>query len=366
MADTVRWGILGAGSMAEAFVRGLSALPDAAVSAVGSRSLDRARSFAERLGISKAMGSVEELVAAPEVDLVYIASPNHVHRAHMTLALNSGKPVLCEKPFALDADEAREVAELARSRGLLCMEAMWSRFVPGMARLRELVQGGAIGEVQMLSAQMGYPFEFRPGGRLWDPRQGGGVLLDLGVYLVSMALDLLGPVEGVVGFASMAETGVDDRVGLVLRHSGGRLSNLSASLTGATGNDAVLSGSGGLIRVAEPFYKPERLVVRSVSPISPGAGGGGDGGRLASLKGMPVVRSVARRLGPLIGLARGGTRDLVVPLSGNGYQYQAAEAMRCLRAGATESPVMPLDESIAVLDVMDEVRRRWGNPGPAS
>ncbi|QDV33342.1 Gfo/Idh/MocA family protein [Tautonia plasticadhaerens] len=362
MADTVRWGILGAGSMAEAFARGLAELPDAVVSAVGSRSLDRAKGLAERLRIPKAVGSVEELVASPEVDLVYVSTPNHVHREHMVLALGSGKPVLCEKPFALNAGEAREVAELARSAGLFCMEAMWSRFIPCMARLRELVRGGTIGEVQMLSAQMGYPFEYRPGGRLWDPGQGGGVLLDLGVYLVSMALDLLGPVEGVVGFASMAESGVDDRVGLVLRHSGGRLSNLSASLTGATGNDAVLSGSGGLIRVAEPFYRPERLTVRSVSPISPGADGSG-GGRLALLKGMPVVRSVARRIDPLIDLARGGRRDLVVPLSGNGYQYQAAEAMRCLRAGETESPVMPLDESIAILDVLDEVRRRWGDLG---
>jgi predicted dehydrogenase len=363
MADTIRWGILGAGSMAEAFVRGLATLPDTAVSAVASRSPARAQDFAKRLGIPKGTGSFEELVASPEVDIVYVASPNHAHRDHLLLALDAGKPALCEKPFTLDGNEAREVVDRARSRGVFCMEAMWSRFVPGMDRLRELVRDGAIGEVQMLSAQMGYPFVLEPGGRLWDPKQGGGVLLDLGVYLVSMALDLLGPVEGVVSFASMAESGVDDRVGLVLRHPGGRLSTLSASLTGATGNDASLSGSGGLIRVAEPFYRPERLTVRSVSPIRPGAGGGG---RLASLKGMPIVRSIARGLDPLLGLVKGGRRDLVIPHVGNGYQYQAAEAMRCLRAGLLESPVMPLDQSIAILDVLDEVRSRWGNPGPIS
>jgi predicted dehydrogenase len=346
--------------MAEAFAFGLRSLTHANAVAVASRSPDRARDFAGRLGIPTVFGSFDQLVDCPDVDIIYIATPNHLHREHMLLALDAGKPVLCEKPFALNGDEAREVVDRARSRGLFCMEAMWTRFVPAMTRLRSMVRDGSIGQVQMLSAQMGYPYVVDPDGRLWNPSAGGGVLLDLGVYLVALAIDLLGPVEGVVGDHSAAESGVDDRIGLVLRHPGGRIATLSASLTSATGNDALVSGDRGLIRVHEPFYRPERLSLRPVSPINPGAGGGGSG-RLARLKGNPLVRSMTRRVDPLLRMISGSQRGIVVPHVGNGYQYQAAEAGRCLREGLTESPIMPLDQSVAILDVLDQVRRQWAS-----
>ncbi|RUL88928.1 Gfo/Idh/MocA family protein [Tautonia sociabilis] len=358
MAETIRWGILGAGSMAEAFARGLKFVPDASVSAIASRNPDRAREAAARLGIPGAVAGFDELVASSNVDIVYIATPSHLHREHMLLALGAGKPVLCEKPFALDADQAREVADRARARKVFCMEAMWTRFLPATRRLVDILDTGQIGEPRLLSAQIGYPYVFEEGSRLWDPQAGGGALLDLGVYLVSFALTLLGPVEEVAGLAiARGQGGVDENVAVSLLHARGRLSSLAVSLSGATANEAVIAGSLGRLRVHEPVFRPERLSIRPASPIRPGAGGGG--GRLAGLKGIPMVRSLARRVEPIVGLVGRKTRSELLPIAGNGYQYQAIEAMRCLRSGEAESPLLPLDHSIAVLDILDRIRRSW-------
>ena len=194
MARQFRWGIVGSGAMAEAFVRDLRRAPRAIAAGVASRSEDRARQFAARCGVEKAYEGVEDLVSSPEIDVVYVASLNHQHSYHTIQAIEAGKPVLCEKPFAANAMAAREVVDRARDRKVFCMEAMWSRFVPGMVRLRTLVRSGAIGQVRMLSAQIGYPFAIERTGRLWDPSKGGGAMLDLGVYPISLAIDLLGPI----------------------------------------------------------------------------------------------------------------------------------------------------------------------------
>jgi len=358
MANTVRWGILGTGIMAEAFVRGLADLPGAEASVVGSRDAERATRFTQRLSIPRSHGSYEALANDPGIDIVYIASPNVAHRDHGLLSLDAGKPILCEKPFALNTAQGREVVERARQQGLFCMEAMWTRFLPLMARLRDLIRDGIIGQVQMLSAQMGYPFIYDPKGRLFDPALGGGVLLDMGVYLVALAFDLLGPPDEVVGRCSKAETGVDDRFAALLGYADGRLATLSASLTGATSNDAVISGSEGLVRVHEPIYRPDRMTLCSVSPIRPGTTG--EGGRLARIKGKTLVRSIKRRIGPLFGMLASRWDRVVVPYDGSGYHYQAAEAMRCLREGLIESPTMPLDQTVAILEVMDRLRASWG------
>jgi predicted dehydrogenase len=352
----LRWGILGTGAMAGAFARGLADLPGAEAVAVGSRDGGRAGEFARGLGIARSHGSYEDLAADPGVDIVYIASTNALHRDHALLCLDAGKPVLVEKPFALNATQAREVVERARQRGLFCMEAMWTRFLPLMGRLRGLVGEGAVGRVQSLSAQMGYPFVYEPGGRQFDPALGGGALLDVGVYLVSLAFDLLGAPDEVVGRCSKAATGVDDRFAALFVYSDGRLATLSASLVGATSNDAVVAGSEGLIRVHEPFYKADRLALRRVAPLR---AGGGDG-RASGIGGNALVRTAKRRVGRLVRALAGRRERVVVPYVGDGYHYQAAEAARCLRAGLVESPTMPPDQTVAILEVMDRLRASWG------
>jgi predicted dehydrogenase len=188
----IRWGVLATGGIAATFTEALRSLPDAEVVAVGSRSPEGAKAFAERHGIPRAHGSWAELAADPEVDVVYVATPHSAHRAAAGLCLEAGKPVLCEKAFTINEREARELVELAQERGLFLMEAMWTYCNPLIRNLVALVADGVIGEVRQVSAHFGFPGDFEPGHRMRDPRQGGGALLDLGVYPVAFAQLLLG------------------------------------------------------------------------------------------------------------------------------------------------------------------------------
>ena len=358
MSRVKRWGILGTGPMAAVFVRDLARLPEARAVAVGSRSAKSAADFAQRLGIDRSFDSYDALLADPEIDVVYIATVNVTHHSLCLRALDAGKPVVCEKPFTLNAAQAREVVARARQRGLFCMEAMWTRFLPAVARLKKLVDDGAIGTPRLFSAQIGYPFVADPAGRQFDPALGGGALLDVGVYPVSLAFFLFGPPDAAVGRATLSGTGVDETDAIVLSHPGGRLSVLAATITTATPNEAVVMGTGGQIRLHEPFHRAHRLTIRTASPIRPLARGGG---RLARLKRSDLFQALSQHVDPLVRslLGRGGRR-IVVRRAGEGYHYQAAEAMRCLHAGQLESPIMPLDETIGVLETLDELRRNWG------
>ena len=354
-----RWGILGTGAMALAFARALHSLPDARLVAVGSRTLAAAEECAARVGGVRAHGSYAALLADPEVDLVYVATVNSTHRDLCLQALDAGKPVLCEKPFALNAVEGREIVDRARQVGLFCMEAMWTRFLPAVARLKELVQSNEVGEARLLSASLGYPYVDDPTGRQFDPNLGGGALLDLGVYPVSLAHYLFGPPEQVIGRAGLTATGVDAIDAITLVHAGGRISTLTAGLTVAMPNEAVVMGTRGRIVLRGPLYRPDRLTIHRQEPINP-AGGGAGGGKLAKVKEIAAVRAVAARVKPVLARLKGQTRHVAAPYLGNGYPHQAIEVIRCLRAGLVESPIMPLAESVAILETMDELRRQWG------
>ncbi len=358
---TTRWGILGTGAMSSSFVRGLSGLPEARTVAVGSRDLASAKAFAANHGAIRSYGSYDELLADPEVDVVYVATVNSTHRDLCLRSLDAGKPVLCEKPFTMNAAEGREVRDRARQVGLFCMEAMWTRFLPAVTRLKRMVDDGEVGDARMLSASLGYPYVADPNGRQFNPKLGGGALLDLGVYPISLAYYLFGKPEAVVGRASMTESGVDGTDSMILVHSGGRISTLTAGLTAAMPNEAIVMGTRGQIRLHEPLFRPDRLTLRRMSPITPGGGGGGaGGGRLAKLKEVAAVRAVASRIKPALSRLKGNTKQIRVPYLGNGYTHQALEVMRCLREGLTESPIMPLDESVSIAETMDELRQQWG------
>ncbi len=359
MTTPIRWGVLGTGAMAAAFVRELSSLPDARVEAVGSRDTATAAAFAERLGIPRHYGSYREVADDPNIDVVFIATVNPTHCELCLLCLDAGKPVLCEKPFTVNATEARRVVERARARGLFCMEAMWMRFLPAVSKLKQLIKEGVIGTPQMLSAQIGYPFVADPAGRQFNPALGGGALLDLGVYPISLAYYLFGPPESVIGRATITMAGIDDSEAILLRHSGGKLSVISVSLVTATPNEAVVMGTGGHIRLHEPFYRLHHLSLRKIEPIVPMSGN--RDGRLAKLKNAPGVQFLHRHLAPLLTALRGrGTRQFRLPPKGEGYRYEAIEVMRCLRAREMESPIMPLDETVRILETLDELRKHWG------
>ena len=309
--DKLRWGILGAGRIAGVFAEGLRGLVDAELVAVGSRTAEAANAFADRYGVPRRHAGYAALVADPEVDVIYVATPHALHKEQTLLCLAAGKPVLCEKPFAINAGEAAEMIAAARERGLFLMEAMWTRFLPHVARLRELLAAGAIGEVRQLRADFSFRTAFDPRSRLFDPALGGGGLLDVGVYPVSLAWMVLGPPSRVVTLAELGATGVDEQAAMLFGYPGGQLAVLTCATRTGAPHEALLLGTEGMIRLHDAWWRPTAMTL-----------------------------SVAGRPDELI----------EIPASGNGYGYEAAEVTRCLRAGRLESDVMPLDE----------VRAQWG------
>jgi predicted dehydrogenase len=351
MSKIIRWGILGTGAVARRFAEGLVHAPGAQLLAVGSRTRAGAQAFAADLGAARAYGSYEALVADADVDVVYIATPNTLHREHALLCFDHGKAVLCEKPFTLDAAEARSVVAVARRKRLFCMEAMWMRFSPLMKEVDALLRRGALGDLRMISVQLGHSFEPSATHRVFRPDLGGGALLDLGVYPISLAHQLLGRPTRIVSDTVVGATGVDEQVSAILGYPDGRQAILSASIRNRTTNEAVLMGTHGTMRLHEPLYRPEVLSLSQSPPE--GAAPQARARRnphLTRVAQHPWIRELASRVSSL------RTRSLARRTPGNGYDHEAVEVMRCLREGATESRIMPLEETIAVLETMDAIR----------
>ncbi|MEU5087880.1 Gfo/Idh/MocA family oxidoreductase [Streptomyces sp. NPDC021356] len=328
----MRWGILATGGIAAAFTADLVDLPDAEVVAVASRRAEPAEAFAERFGIERAYGTWDELARDAGIDVVYVATPHVAHRAAAGLCLEAGRNVLCEKPFTLNLREATELVALARRHGRFLMEAMWMYCNPLVRRLKALVDDGAIGDVRTVQADFGLEGPFPPAHRLRDPDLGGGALLDLGVYPVSFAHLLLGEPSDVSAKAVLSAEGVDLQTGALLSWDGGVLAQLHCSITGGTGTTASVTGSRGRIDVPSGFFHPERFVLHR------------DGRDPEEFTADPAD-------GPRSSL-----------------RHEALEVMRALRAGETESPLVPLDGTLAVMRTLDAVRERIGvrYPGEAA
>ena len=316
-----RWGVLATGGIAATFTADVRRLEGAEVVAVASRSEASAKAFADRFEIPRAYGEWAGLVADPEVDVVYVATPHAAHRAAAGLALEAGKAVLCEKAFTLNAREARELVALAGERGLFLMEAMWMYCNPVIRRMTELIADGAIGDVRMVQADFGVQGPFGPDHRLRDPALGGGALLDLGVYPVSLAQLILGEPDRVQADALLSPEGVDLNTAMLLGWDSGATALLSCSVTAGTASTATVTGTAGRIELPSGFFAPDWMVLHR------------EGRAPERIKGDS----------PLTGM-----------------QHEAAEVMRCLRAGETQSPLVPLDGSLAVMRTLDAVRDRVG------
>jgi predicted dehydrogenase len=327
MADytPIRWGILATGGIATKFTRDLGLLPDAEVVAVGSRSLASARAFADAHGIERAHGSWQDLAEDPDVDVVYVANPHVAHHAATTTCLTAGKPVLCEKPFTLDATTTQDLISLARAKGLFLMEAMWMRANPAIRRIAALVAEGAIGEVRHIAADFGLAGPFPPEHRLRDPALGGGALLDLGIYPVHFAHLFLGPPRFVAAWANLLPEGTDENTGVVLGYGTGAVATLHCGLSGETGQRATITGTAGRIELPRQFHHPN---------------------------GLTLVRGSE-------------TTEVEVPMRGNGLGYEAEEVMRCLRAGLLESPLIPHAATLEVMSTLDAIRAQIGVRYPA-
>ncbi len=316
MTEPLRWGMIGTGWIAAVFASDMAYTGSGRVAAVGSRRIETANAFADRFEIPNRHGSYEELVADPEVDVVYVATPHPFHRQNTLLALRAGKPVLVEKPFTMNAAEARELVAAARAEGLFLMEAMWTRFLPHIVRIRRLLEQGALGEIVTVSADHGQWFAKDPGFRLFAPELGGGALLDLGVYPVSFASMLLGAPDTVVALIEPAFTGVDGQTSMLFGYASGAQAVLSCTSLAKSPTRAAIVGTEARIEIDGDFYTPGSFEL--------------------------ITRA-------------GEVTRFDEPYEGRGLWYQADEVARCLREGLLESPLMPLEESISIMQTMDTV-----------
>ncbi|MBI4556293.1 MAG: Gfo/Idh/MocA family oxidoreductase [Candidatus Hydrogenedentes bacterium] len=322
MKDKIRWGIIGTGAIAKQLARALAILPDAELVAVGSRKTETAKAFGEEFKVRKCHASYEDLAKDPEVDVVYVSTPHNLHCANTVLALNHGKAALCEKPFAINAGETEKMIRLARSKKLFLMEAMWTRFIPIVVKVREWLKQGVIGEVRMLSADFGFRAGWNEESRLLNPELGGGSLLDVGIYAVSFASMVFGePQQQIASAAHLGQTGVDEQAAMILKYSKGQLAQLACAVRTNTPQEVTILGTEGSIRIHSPFWKGTAATL-TVSGKSP--------------------------------------ERVEVQYEGNGYNFEAQEVMNCLRTGKLESGVMPLDETLQIMKTMDAIRAQWG------
>lgn len=323
MAEQIRWGIVGTGRIAGEFAEGLTFVKGAKLVAVGSRSQAAADRFAGRFGIARAHGSYDALAQDPKVDVVYISTPHAMHCDNTLLCLEHGKHVLCEKPFAINAQQTLMMIAAARTHRRFLMEAMWTRFLPAIAKVRAALAEGVIGAPRLLQADFGFRADFDPQQRLFNPKLGGGALLDVGVYPVSLASMIFGPAgpDRVTGDAHLGKSRVDEQTGMILHYKSGQLAVLHTAIRTETAQEATIFGEAGWIRLHSPWWKAQKVTIH-----------------------------------------RPGKKEktITAPIRGNGYNYQADEVVRCLRERKRQSATMPLSETAAVMKTLDAIRVSLG------
>lgn len=318
MTKPIKWGILGTGRIAHSFAEGLHAVNDAELAAVGSRSKSTADAFAARFNIPRCHSSYQSLAEDPEVDVVYVSTPHPLHCENTLLCLNAGKAVLCEKPFAVNSVDAEIMIQCAKDNGLFLMEAMWTRFLPAIVQVRHWLEEGAIGDVRMMLADFGFRAKFDPQGRLFNPSLGGGALLDIGVYVVSLASMIFGKQPSILtALSDIGMTGVDEQTTMAFRYDTGALAALTCSIRTLTNQEVSFLGTRGKIRIHSPFWNSHAATMTDVE---------------------------------------GKTVYVEPDRVGNGYNYEAAEVNSCLRGGKLESSTIPLSETLAIMQTLDSIR----------
>jgi predicted dehydrogenase len=324
---SIRWGVIGTGSIAARVVQDLALLEDAVLQAISSRTEASAQAFALTFEFATAYSDVgdtvgyERLLADPAVDVVYIATPHAQHHAIALAALTAGKHVLCEKPITMNADQARELADVARDRALFLMEAVWTRFLPSFRRAVKIMRSGEIGLPRWLQADLGYAPIFDPASRTWDAAAGGGALLDLAVYPLTWALGALGEPSSVAATGTLTPEGIDLQNALTLSYDSGAHAQLITSLGATCPSIITIGGSEGWLRSSAPLFNSAELIIQP---------------------------------------RRGTLRTEHFEVFGNGFSYELREVTRCLQADLTESPHMTPAESVTMMELLDEARRQMG------
>jgi predicted dehydrogenase len=321
VSEDIRWGVVGPGRIAEKVVADFGVVEGARPVAVASRSLERAEAFAARHGLERAHGSYADIVADPDVDVLYLATPHPQHHAVALAALKAGKALLVEKAFTATTAGAAEVIDLARETGVFTMEAMWTRFQPAVVAMRELIEDGAIGEVRSVQADLGVTRVYDPADRLFALELGGGALLDIGVYVVNFAQMLLGTPSSVTATGSLFPSGVDAEVAMLLGYDDGRSATLTTSLRHALPGQARVFGTAGWIDVLPRFHHPDTIVLHR------------DGADPETITRPPL---------------------------GAGYSHELIEVTEGVRAGRGESATMPLADTLAVQTILNDAAEQLG------
>lgn len=319
--QNIKWGIIGCGSIANKFAEALRGTEGCILYAAAARDKQRAGVFASKWGFEKSYGSYRALAGDNEVDIIYVATPHSYHYAHTKLCLEAGKHVLCEKPFTVHADQLKVLTEMARERKLFLMEALWSRFLPGIIKSAELIEKGEIGDIVCLEADFGLRFPYDPLHRLYNPHLAGGALLDLGIYPLYLSLFLLGKPDVIKAHSLLDHNKIDLTTSIITQSSSGSLSNLSTTVRANTPVKAKIVGTEGTIEFDSWWFTPGNLTLISAS-------------KEKQLFEFP----------PLI----------------NGYEYEIIETVRCLREGKTESDIMPHAFSQLLMETMDQIREITG------
>jgi len=316
----IRWGVVGPGAIATGFAEAMQQTDGGTIVAVASRSAERALAFGDRFAIPTRYGDYEALAADPDVDVVYVATPQSRHEPDTLTLLRAGKHVLCEKPFALNARQGNRMVAEARERGLFLMEAIWSRYLPAYRSLVDVIADGRIGEPLLVEADFGFRRPLEPAHRLFDLALGGGALLDLGIYPIQLCSLVLGSPDHVVADGVVGVTGVDEVNAAVLHYPGERLGVIKSAIRLGMSCTARISGTDGWIDLPAFMHCPSSLTVTSSD----------------------------------------GSERLDASYEGNGLRFEIEEVHRCLSEGLVESPIMPLDETLELAATLDDIRAQLG------
>jgi predicted dehydrogenase len=321
MSQEFKWGILGTGGIARAFARDLSFLNNHIVAAVGSRTKESAENFAIEFPGCTSHTSYEALVADSDIDAIYVATPHPMHVAHTVLALNAGKPVLCEKPFSINASEARIMVEASIENNVALLEAMWMRFLPHIHEVRKIMASGILGEIISVTADHGQRLADQGIARLVEPSLAGGALLDLGIYPVSFAHMILGVPENVQAAAVMTEKGVDASTSILFTYKSGAQAILTTTMIAQTPCRAIVAGVNGWLEIDRTFYNPAGMRVH---------------------------------------LYDGSVTEYPSKYQGHGLREQAIEFEKIVRSGKYESEHLTHKHTLEVMELMDQIRNKIG------
>lgn len=320
MSKTYNWAILGCGKIARKFSSDLKLLPNARLYATASRDLNRASEFAETFGFEKAYGNYKEMVADPKVDIVYIATPHSFHREHAILCMNHKKAVLCEKAFAINSREVKEMIECARKNKTFLMEAFWTRFQPSFQKALEIIRSGELGQLKIVRSDFAFNSPKDPVKRLYNVDLGGGSLLDIGIYPVFVSLITLGKPSQIKTMAEFSSTGIEETIMMSFRYPGGEMASLISSFASYSSIQTEFYCEHGYLRLNKRWFTPTQVIVWKEGE-----------------EGEKILMSE--------------------PVAGLGYNLEAAHVMECLDVGKTESDLMPLSFSLNLMELLDQVRR---------